>query len=166
MRLNTIIGVILFLSVVASPSFAARYASIIIDEKTGTVLHASNPDKRVFPASLTKMMTLYVVFEALKNNRLKLDTQLKVSKRASRRPKSRLRLRKNSTISVKDVIAALIIKSANDAATVIAEHLGGTEARFAQIMTARARQLGMLRTTFTNAQAYRIGARSAPRGTW
>jgi D-alanyl-D-alanine carboxypeptidase len=96
-------------------------------------------------------MTLYMVFEALKNNRLTLDTEMTVSKRASRRPKSRLGLKKGRKISIRDAISALIIKSANDAATVVAEHLGGTETRFAQIMTAKARQLGMTRTTFTNA---------------
>ena len=92
-----------------------------------------------------------MVFEALKNNRLTLDTELTVSKRASRRPASKLGLRKDQTIRVDQIISALVTKSANDAATVIAEKLGGTETRFAQIMTARARQLGMTRTTFTNA---------------
>jgi D-alanyl-D-alanine carboxypeptidase len=148
---KTLFCLILLLSVVSSPSYAVRYASIIVEERTGTVLHAANPDRRVPPASLAKMMTLYLAFEALRNNRLTLDTQMTVSKHASRRPKSRLGLRKVKTISVRDVIAALITKSANDAATVLAEHMGGTETRFAQIMTARARQLGMIRTTFTNA---------------
>lgn len=138
-------------SIQVSPAFAARYASILVDEKTGTVLHASSPDSRVYPASLTKMMTLYMVFEALEAKRLSLNTKLIVSKRASRRPASKLGLKKGTKISVRDVISALITKSANDAATVIAEKLGGTETRFAQIMTARARQLGMTRTTFANA---------------
>lgn len=151
MRLKTLFCLTIFLSVVASPSFAVRYASIIVDEHSGTVLHAANPDSRIHPASLTKMMTLYMVFEALKSKRLSLDAELSVSKRASRRPSSKLGLRKGQTITVRDVIGALITKSANDAATVIAESLGGTETRFAQIMTARARQLGMTRTTFTNA---------------
>ena len=151
MRLKTFICLIVALSVVTSPSLARRYASIIVDENTGTVLHAANPDSRIHPASLTKMMTLYIVFEALKSKRLSLDTNLTVSKRASRRPSSKLGLKKNQTITVEQVIGALITKSANDAATVIAEKLGGTETRFAQIMTARARQLGMARTTFTNA---------------
>jgi D-alanyl-D-alanine carboxypeptidase len=151
MRLKTLFFLIVVLSVVTSPSSARRYAAIIVDEKTGTVLHAANPDTRIHPASLTKMMTLYLVFEALKNNRLLLDTNITVSKRASRRPSSKLGLRKGHTITVREVIGALIAKSANDAATVIAEKLAGSETRFAQIMTARARQLGMSRTTFTNA---------------
>ena len=151
MHQKTLICLIILLSVVASPSFAVRYASIIVDERTGTVLHAANPDSRIHPASLTKMMTLYLVFEALRGKRLSPDTKLTVSKRASRRPASKLGLKKGQTITVRDVIGALITKSANDAATVIAEKLGGTETRFAQFMTARARQLGMTRTTFTNA---------------
>lgn len=151
MRLKTLFCLIIVLSAVASPSFAVRYASIIVDEQTGTVLHAANPDSRIQPASLTKMMTLYMIFEALRSRRLSFDTELTVSRRASRRPASKLGLRKGQTISVRDVIGALVTKSANDAATVIAEKLGGTETRFAQIMTARARQLGMKRTTFTNA---------------
>lgn len=151
MRQKSLFCLIALLSVVASPTFAARYASIIVDERSGTVLHAANPDSRIFPASLTKMMTLYMVFEALKSKRLTLDTKLEVSKRASRRPASKLGLKKGQTITVRDVIGTLVTKSANDAATVIAEKLGGTETRFAQIMTARARQLGMTRTTFANA---------------
>ena len=97
------------------------------------------------------MMTLYMVFEALKSKRLLLGTKLTVSRRASRRPASKLGLKKGQTITVREVIGALVTKSANDAATVVAERLGGTETRFAQIMTARARQLGMARTIFTNA---------------
>lgn len=151
MRLKSILCLTIILSVVASPSLARRYASIIVDEKTGTVLHAANPDSRIQPASLTKMMTLYIVFEALRSKRMTLETELTVSKRAARRPSSRLGLKKGQTISVRDIIGALITKSANDAATVVAESLAGTETRFAQIMTARARQLGMTRTVFTNA---------------
>lgn len=151
MQKKTLISLIVLLSVVASPSYAVRYASIIVDEQTGTVLHAANPDSRIQPASLTKMMTLYMVFEALRSKRLSFDTILTVSQRAAKRPSSKLGLKKEQTITVREIIGALITKSANDAATVIAEKLGGTETRFAQIMTARARQLGMTRTTFTNA---------------
>ena len=151
MQKKALISLIVLLSVVASPSYAVRYASIIVDEQTGTVLHAANPDSRIQPASLTKMMTLYMVFEALRSKRLSLDTILTVSQRAAKRPSSKLGLKKDQTITVREIIGALITKSANDAATVIAEKLGGTETRFAQFMTARARQLGMTRTTFTNA---------------
>jgi D-alanyl-D-alanine carboxypeptidase len=151
MQKKAIISLIILLSVVASPSNARRYASIIVDEQTGTVLHAANPDSRIQPASLTKMMTLYMVFEALRSKRLSLDTILTVSQRAAKRPSSKLGLKKNQTITVREIIGTLITKSANDAATVIAEKLGGTETKFAQFMTAKARQLGMTRTTFTNA---------------
>ena len=135
MRQKTLFCLIVLLSVVASPSFAVRYSSIIVDEQTGTVLHASSPDSRIHPASLTKMMTLYMVFEALKSKRLSLGTKMTVSRRASRRPASKLGLKKGQTITVREVIGALVTKSANDAATVVAERLGGTETRFAQIMT-------------------------------
>lgn len=147
-----ILGLVLSLGFAAQPASAVRYASIIVDERSGAVLHAAHPDRRSFPASLTKMMTLYMVFEALKTGRLSADKELTVSRRASRRPKSKLWLKKGQKIKVREVIGALITKSANDAATVIAEDMGGgSEARFAQMMTARARQLGMTRTTFRNA---------------
>jgi len=143
----------LFLLIVtlAGPVQARTYASIIVDEKSGAVLHAVNPDRRVYPASLAKMMTLYLVFEALTSKKLTLDQPLTVSKRAARRPRSKLRLKRGRTITVRDAIAALITKSANDVATVIAEALAGTEEKFAEYMTLRARQLGMSRTTFRNA---------------
>ena len=130
---------------------AARYASIIVDEETQTVLHAYNPDLLVFPASLTKMMTLYLVFENLKSGKLKRNTILNVSHRASRQPRSKLGLKQNSKITVEQSIKALITKSANDIATVLAERVGGTEENFARIMTSRARQLSMSRTQFKNA---------------
>lgn len=130
---------------------ARRYASIVIDGETGRVLHASNPDRRVYPASLTKIMTLYLTFEALESGKLTLDTKLKVSKRAAGQTPSKLGLRAGRTIRVEDAILALVTKSANDAATVLAEHLGGTESQFAQMMTRKARDLGMKRTTFRNA---------------
>jgi len=133
------------------PAHAGTYAAIIVDENSGNVLHAVNPDRRVYPASLTKMMTLYLVFEALESKTLTLDQTLTVSKRATQRPPSKLRLKAGHTITVRDVIGALITKSANDAATVVAEALAGTEERFAEFMTVRARQLGMSRTTFRNA---------------
>ncbi|MEE8334194.1 MAG: D-alanyl-D-alanine carboxypeptidase family protein [Alphaproteobacteria bacterium] len=144
---------ILFLLTVtlAIPAHARTYTSIIVDEKSGDVLHAVSPDRRVYPASLTKMMTLYLVFEALKEKKLTLDQMLTVSRRASKRPKSRLRLRRGRKISVRDAIGTLITKSANDVATVVAESLAGTEEKFAEYMTLRARQLGMSRTTFRNA---------------
>jgi D-alanyl-D-alanine carboxypeptidase len=146
-----IIGLVLSLCLASQPASAVRYASIVVDERTGAVLHAENPDRRSFPASLTKIMTLYMIFEALKTGRLSPDQELPVSKRASRRPKSKLWLKKGQKIKVKDVIGALITKSANDAATVVAEAIGGSEEQFARMMTARAHQIGMTHTNFRNA---------------
>ncbi|MEO3430780.1 D-alanyl-D-alanine carboxypeptidase family protein [Pelagibius sp. CAU 1746] len=130
---------------------AARYASIVVDADTGQVLHAVNADTRNYPASLTKMMTLYMVFEALENGSLKLDQRLPVSKRASGMPPSKLGLKRGQTISVEDAILALTTKSANDVAVVVAEALAGKETTFAKNMTERARKIGMSRTTFRNA---------------
>ena len=154
---SIVLGLALSLCVLAvSPLVAAqpaeaRYASIVIDADTGEVLRSRNADMRRYPASLTKMMTLYLLFEAVDNGRLDLKSKLKVSKRAARQPASKLGLRAGSTIRVGDAIRALIVKSANDIAVVVAEALGGTEAKFARRMTDKARALGMSRTTFRNA---------------
>jgi D-alanyl-D-alanine carboxypeptidase len=135
----------------AMPASARRYAAIVIEQETGKVLHAVNPDTRAYPASLTKMMTLYLLFEALDKGKLTLDQRLPVSRRAQRRAPSKLGLKRGQKISVRDIIGALVTKSANDAATVLAEAMAGTEARFARLMTAKARSLGMTRTLFRNA---------------
>ena len=129
----------------------ARYAAIVIDAETGKVRHAVNADTRNYPASLTKLMTMYLLFEALDSKKLKLDTRLAVSRRAANQPASRLGLRAGQSIPVRTAIKALAIKSANDVAAVVAEALGRTERRFALLMTAKARTLGMSRTTFRNA---------------
>ncbi|MGF1630091.1 MAG: D-alanyl-D-alanine carboxypeptidase family protein [Kiloniellaceae bacterium] len=129
----------------------ARYASIVVDAETGQVLHAVNADTLNYPASLTKMMTLYLVFEALEKGTLALDQPLKASKRAVGMPPSKLGLKAGESIMVEDAIMALTTKSANDVAVVVAEALGGTEIAFAQLMTKRAQALGMSRTTFRNA---------------
>ncbi len=129
----------------------AKYASIVIDLESGQVLHEKNADTRNYPASLTKMMTLYMVFEALDKGKLSLDTKMKVSRRAAGMAPSKLGLREGETIQVEDAILALVTKSANDVAVVVAEHLGGTEMKFATMMTERAGKLGMTRTTFRNA---------------
>lgn len=142
----------LLLSFAVQPSSAlARYAAIVLDADTGKVLHAANPDTRNYPASLTKMMTLYLVFEALENGRLKLTQRLPVSARAAGMAPSKLGVKRGESISVETAILALVTKSANDAAVVVAEYLGGTEAKFARLMTKKARKLGMRRTTFRNA---------------
>ncbi len=129
----------------------ARYASIVIDYDTGRVLHETNADTRNYPASLAKMMTLYLAFEALDRGALKLDQRLKVSRRAAGMPASKLGLKYGEQITVKSAILALVTKSANDAAVVVAEALGGKETKFARLMTAKARELGMKRTSFRNA---------------
>ena len=130
---------------------AAKYAAIVIDSDTGRVLHSVNADTRNFPASLTKMMTLYMVFEALEDGRLTMDQELRVSRRAAGQTPSRLGLKAGSHITVRDAIGALVVKSANDTATVVAEAIGETEIQFALMMTERARKLGMRSTTFRNA---------------
>jgi len=144
------VSVILLGALLANPAHAG-YAAIVIDADTGRVLHSRNADTRNFPASLTKMMTLFLAFEALENGTLKLDQPLRVSKRAAGQPASKLGLKQGETITVDDAIRAISVKSANDVATVIAEALGGTEIKFSQMMTHRARALGMKRTSFRNA---------------
>jgi D-alanyl-D-alanine carboxypeptidase len=139
------------LSVLWPDPASAKYASIVIDGHSGQVLHAANADTRNYPASLTKMMTLFMAFEALDEGRLKKNQKLKVSRRAAGQSPSKLGLRKGRTITVEQAIRALVIRSANDVAVVVAEALGGTEAKFARMMTARAKRLGMTRTTFANA---------------
>ena len=132
-------------------SGSANYASIVVDAKTGKTLYQSNADARRYPASLTKMMTLYLLFEALERNQVSLTTQFKVSERAAAQPPSKLLLKAGETIAVKDAILAVVTRSANDVAVVIAENLAGTEAAFAARMTATARSIGMGSTTFRNA---------------
>jgi D-alanyl-D-alanine carboxypeptidase len=132
-------------------SAAPVYASIVVDAKTGKVLHQSNADARRYPASLTKMMTLYLLFEAIERNEMSMTTRLKVSERAAAQPPSKLGLKAGDTIAVKDAILAVVTRSANDVAAVIAENLAGTEAAFASRMTSTARSIGMRNTTFRNA---------------
>ena len=129
----------------------AKYASFIINENTKRIYHNANADTRNYPASLTKIMTLYLVFDALKSKKILMNTRFKVSKRATRQPPSKLNLSAGSKITVRNAILALVTKSANDVATVIAENLGKSERNFARLMTKKARKLGMTRTTFRNA---------------
>jgi len=130
---------------------APIYASIVIDAATGQVLSEINADTKGYPASLTKMMTLYLMFEALDRGEVRLDTPIPVSQRAANAAPSKLGLTPKSKITVEQAIGALITKSANDVAVASAELLGGTESGFAVKMTERARQMGMTRTTFKNA---------------
>src|ERR1700760_1085030 len=130
---------------------SARYSSIIVDAASGDVLEEVNADQPRHPASLTKMMTLYLTFEALRDRRIVLDQAVPVSARAASMEPSKLGLLPGSRLSVEQAILGLVTKSANDAASALAELLGGSEDRFAQMMTLRARALGMSHTTFTNA---------------
>jgi D-alanyl-D-alanine carboxypeptidase len=128
-----------------------RYAAIVIDAQTGNVLHADNADDLRYPASLTKMMTLYLTFEALDDGRLNLEQRLPVSAWAQSMSPTKLGLTEGNTVRVEHAVLGLVTKSANDAAVVLAEALGGSESRFAEIMTRKARSLGMTSTTFQNA---------------
>lgn len=132
-------------------SAIADTSSIVIDAQSGNVLYADNAEKLRYPASLTKLMTLYITFNALETGKLKLTDKLKVSHTAASRSPSKLGMPAGSYIDVKTLIQALIVKSANDCATVLAEAFRPTEAEFAKLMTQTARKLGMHNTTFKNA---------------
>ncbi|MGI9365026.1 MAG: serine hydrolase [Rhizobiaceae bacterium] len=128
-----------------------RYAAYVIDAKTGKVLFSRYANSRRYPASLTKMMTLYLIFEDLKSGRIKLNSRLVMSKAGARREPSKLGIKAGKSISMEQAIYALVTKSANDVATAIGDQLDGSEAKFAKRMTLKARQLGMKNTTFKNA---------------
>ncbi|MEA1937944.1 MAG: D-alanyl-D-alanine carboxypeptidase family protein [Pseudomonadota bacterium] len=135
-----------------APALAnSKYASIVMEAETGRVLRARAADVERHPASLTKMMTLYLTFEAIETGKLSFDRRLRVSRHAAKRPPSRLGLRAGERIMVRDAVLALITKSANDVAVVLAEGISGSESAFAFRMTAKARALGMSRTQFKNA---------------
>ena len=129
----------------------AKYASYVIEAQTGRVHHKINENTRNYPASLTKMMTLYMIFDALKNERIALNQNLKISSRAMRQPSSKVGLSKNDKMTFEQAILAIVTKSANDVATVVAENLGKSERNFAKLMTKKAKKLGMTRTIFKNA---------------
>lgn len=126
-------------------------ASIVVDVATGEVLQASNSNTSTYPASLTKMMTLYLLFEAMQDGRVQPTDTITFSKYAAGRAATNLNVRGGDRISVETAVLALVVRSANDAASAVAEHLGGTEAGFAKLMTNKAQMLGMTRTTFRNA---------------
>ncbi|WP_431854134.1 D-alanyl-D-alanine carboxypeptidase family protein [Azospirillum sp.] len=135
----------------AVAGFHPVHASVLMDAKTGRVLESSNADTATYPASLTKMMTLLLTFEALERGGLRLDQELPVSRNACNQKPSRLGVVPGGTIRVEDAILALTVKSANDVAVVLAEALGGSEQAFAEKMNAKAQALGMTSTTFKNA---------------
>jgi D-alanyl-D-alanine carboxypeptidase len=133
------------------PNYRPPYAAIVIDDKSGLVLHEASADEPRHPASLTKIMTLYLLFEQLEAGKLKLDTPLPVTRKASLQNPTKLGLKSDQTIKVEDAILGLVTKSANDAAVVVAESIAGSEEEFAERMTLKARALGMSGTTYVNA---------------
>jgi D-alanyl-D-alanine carboxypeptidase len=135
----------------AAASYSPRYADIVVDANSGDVLHDASADSQRHPASLTKVMTLYLLFERLEAGKLRLDSRLSVSENATEQAPSKLGVREGQTISVEDAIKALVTKSANDVAVVIAETIAGSEQEFAALMTRKARALGMSRTVYKNA---------------
>ena len=139
------------LTLSADPINAAPYADIVVDANSGAVLHATNPDARRHPASLTKIMTLYLLFEQLDAGKLKLDTPLKVSAEASGQSPTKLGLKPGSSLAVEDAIKGMVTRSANDAAVVVAEAIAGSEDDFARLMTRKAHALGMKDTVYKNA---------------
>jgi D-alanyl-D-alanine carboxypeptidase len=146
------IGAITLAAPAAAQIGSPRYAAIVVDNRSGNVLVAANADETRHPASLTKMMTLYMVFEALREGRLDLQSRITFSEEAASRPPSKLGIQAWQSITVEQAILALVTRSANDVAAAVGERLsGGSEARFGQMMTMRARALGMTRTTFRNA---------------
>lgn len=134
-----------------SESYSPQFASIIVDGNSGAVLQSTSPDGLRHPASLTKIMTLYLLFERLESGKMKLDTELPVSQHAADQDPTKLNLRAGQTIRVEDAIKGLVTRSANDAAVVIAEAIGGDEDDFAAMMTRKARALGMSKTVYRNA---------------
>lgn len=135
----------------ALPAFAAERSAMVIDANSGTVLYSAAADTPRYPASLTKMMTLYMTFDLIEKGRLGYGDTIPISAQASAQPPSKLDLDPGDRISVRDAVRALVTKSANDIAVALAEHIGGSEANFARLMTKRARDIGMTKTTFKNA---------------
>jgi D-alanyl-D-alanine carboxypeptidase (penicillin-binding protein 5/6) len=133
-----------------APQNATKYAAIVMDAKTGEVLYSKRGDAPRYPASITKVMTLYLAFEALASGKIQLDDQVMFSPRAAAQPPTKLGVRAGDSITVEEVMEAMVTRSANDAAVAMAEKLAGTEQRFATLMTLRAQELGMTSSNFAN----------------
>jgi D-alanyl-D-alanine carboxypeptidase len=151
-----LLGIGVFVAALATGSAyaqvgSARYSAIIVDAGTGKIIMGVNQDELRFPASLTKLMTIYMTFEALRDRRIQLTQYVPVSPWAAEQPPSKLGLQPGEALTVEQAILGLVTRSANDAASALGEFLGGSEDRFAQMMTLRARALGMSRTSFRNA---------------
>jgi D-alanyl-D-alanine carboxypeptidase len=150
--INIIFCITLFSAQAQGKSFSAsRYASLVVDSESGNILHQENADQLRYPASLTKMMTLYLTFERIKRYRMSFNQYLTVSANAASSPSSKLGLKAGEKVKIYDLVVATIVKSANDAAVVLAEAIGSSEDIFAQIMTNKAKALGMHNTSFKNA---------------
>ena len=148
--LNSLV-IIFFIFSTSSFLNAFEFATYVIDARSGDFLYGKNYNKKLHPASLTKMMTLYLAFNELKNNRIKLDQTVSISSNASNEPPSKLGLKKGQRVSVRNLIRGAAIRSANDAATALGELISGSENKFADYMTLAAQQMGMKDTTFKNA---------------
>ncbi|MEM9060745.1 MAG: D-alanyl-D-alanine carboxypeptidase family protein [Pseudomonadota bacterium] len=146
-----VIALLAVVALAAAPSaYAAPKAALVMDMRNGKVIYARRADQRLHPASLTKMMTLYLTFEAVRDGRLRLNQKLRVSRHASRQPASKLYLKSGQRVTVRSLIRATALKSANDAAMVLAEGIGGSQRGFARMMTRKAKYLGMKNTAFRN----------------
>lgn len=133
------------------PIQSEKYAAIVVDANTGRTLYSASADQIRYPASLTKMMTIYMLFEALDSGRISKSTQIPISAYAASRPPTKMGIKAGGSIDVDSAIRALVVRSANDIAAAVGEYLSGSEAQFAANMTAKARSLGMSKTTFRNA---------------
>jgi D-alanyl-D-alanine carboxypeptidase len=152
-RLLGVVSVLAVTTVSLQPAYAGNLpvSAIVVDANSGNVLYAAGPDEPRHPASLTKIMTLYLLFERMEAGKFKVDSQLPVSEHASVQAPSKLGLRPGQTIAVEDAIRAMVTKSANDVAVVVAEAIGGSEGEFANLMTKKAHALGMNHTVYRNA---------------
>ena len=149
--LGLLVALLLALEATAPVAANPRFAAVVVDARSGKVVFARNADEPRFPASLTKIMTLYLVFEDMKAGRISLDSKIKVSSHAAGQPPSKVGLKAGQSIRLEDAIKVLVTKSANDVAAAVGEALSGSVPAFAQRMTRKARELGMTRTTFRNA---------------
>lgn len=148
---HLVLAGLLIVALTGVASANSKYAGIVIDAKTGKTLYSSSADSPRYPASLTKMMTLYMMFEAIDSGRMSKKTRIRMSRNAAAEQPSKLGVRAGQSVSAEQAIYALVTKSANDVSTAVAEHLGGSEAAFARQMTRKARSLRMSKTTFRNA---------------
>lgn len=151
-RAAAVLSILVMTVHAALPATAAtKHAAMVMDANTGKILHSRHGDAPRYPASLTKMMTLYMAFDLIEKGRMSYNSRIRISPNAASRPPSKLGLKAGTSIRAIDAIKALVTKSANDVATALAEHIGGSEANFARLMTQKARALGMTATVFKNA---------------